>query len=392
MTEPDVRDLLTELADSVEVPDLASTAWDRSVSRRRRRTTVGIGAVAAATAIAFGAVHVRAHDTSTGGPAHPSPTTSQPSEPAGRTLDGFTVAVAPTLADEATLPIAGSPLPSTIDLSAPNPSVVDSPLLSAVAAFGIAKVVGDSTRFDGVMLVGPNGELRHLDATRLQPMNTLSGDGFLPFTAGSLSADGTRLAFAQPDGVAVFTIPTGEWSEFSVALTEAEALDLHWRGPDEVRLGPKTLNTATGTVVVDREGSPIYVPSLNVEYWWGAERTFADRHARGAAYLDEQVPAQGVDPNPPAVVAAGGGMSALLLIPDQQPRWKNCCAVAGWLDSETVAYESVFSQDPDTTRPSQVTRVLGWNVSTGAVELVTTVTGSADMLFRASYADLAADF
>jgi hypothetical protein len=389
MTEPDVKDLLVELADSVEVPDLASAAWDRSVSRRRRRTAVGIGAVAAATAIAFGVVHLRADDASTGGPTHPSPTTSQPTEPAGRTLDGFAVAVAPKLADEAALPLAGSPLPATIDLSAPNPSVVDHPLLSAVAAFGIAKVVGASTRFDGVMLVSPNGELRHLDATRLQPMSTPSGDGFLPFTAGSLSADGTRLAFAQPDGVAVFTIPTGEWSEFSLAITDAEALDLHWAGADSVRLGVTTLNTATGQVIRYRAGSPIYVPGLNVEYWWGAERTYGDKHARGAAYLDEHVSVQGVDPNPPAVVAAGGGIASLLLIPDQQPRWKNCCAVAGWLEAETVAYESTFSHNPDTTRPSQVTRVLAWNVSTGAVERVTTVTGSADMLFRGSYSDLA---
>jgi hypothetical protein len=392
MTEPDVRDLLVELADSVEVPDLASTAWDRSVGRRRRRTAAGVGTVAAATAIAFGAVHLRADDGSTGGPAHPSPTTSLPSEPAEKTLDGFTVAVAPRLADEAALPIAGSPLSAVIDLSAPNPSVVDEPLQSAVAAFGIAKVVGDNTRFDGVMLIGPDGELRHLDATRLQPFSTPSGDGFLPFTAGSLSADGARLAFAQPDGVAVFTIPTGEWTRFSLAVTDAEARDLHWAGTDSVRLGVKTLDTTTGQVSVDRAGSPIDGTDLNVEYWWGAERTYGDRHARGAAYLDEQVPVHGVDSSPPAVVAAGDGIASVLLIPDQQPRWKNCCAVAGWLDAETVAYESTFSDNPDTTRPSQVTRVLAWNVSTGAVELVTTVTGSADMLFRGSYADLASDY
>ena len=389
MTEPDVRDLLVELADSIEVPDLASTAWDRSVTRRRRRTTVGVGAVAAATAIALGAVQLRADDASTGGPTHPSPTTSQRSEPAGPTLDGFSVAVAPRLADEATLPIAGSPLPSAIDLSAPNPSVVDEPLLYAVAAFGIAKVVGDNTRFDGVMLIGPDGELRHLDANRLQPMSTPSGDGFLPFTAGSLSADGTRLAFAQPDGVAVFTIPTGEWSEFSFTVTDTEALDLHWVGNDSVRLGLTTLSLETGQATRDRIGSPLYGTGLAVEYWWGAERTYGDKHARGAAYLDEQVPVDGVDRNPPAVVAAGGGIASLLLIPDQQPRWKNCCAAAGWLDAETVAYESTFSRDPYTTRPSQVTRVLAWDVSTGAVELVTTVNGSADMLFRGSYSDLA---
>ena len=390
MTEPDVRDLLVELADSVESPDLATTAWDRSVSRRRRRMAAGVGAVAAATAIAAGAVHLRADDTSTGGPTHPSPTTSQPSEPAGRTLDDFTVAVAPTLADEATLPIAGSPLPSTIDLSAPNPSVVDHPLLSAVAAFAIRKVVGDTTRFDGVMLVGPGGELRHLDAVRLQPIDIGDGNVASPFTAGSLSPDGTRLAFPQPDGVTVFTIPTGGWTSFPMSVTGNDLVDLHWTSDGMIRLGLTTLDPDTGRTTSDRTGSPLYATDLKVQYWSGAERTLGDLHARAAAYLDERSPAPGIDTYPPAIVAVGGGVRALLVIPDQQPRWKNCCTVAGWLDSSTVAYDATSSQNP--LRPDQTTRVLAWNVATGEVRLVTTVTGSTDMLFQASYADLAADF
>jgi hypothetical protein len=389
MTEPDVKDLLTELADSVEVPDLASTAWDRSVSRRRRRTSVGVGAVAAVTAIAFGAVHLRADDVSTG-PTHPSPTTSQPSEPAGRTLDGFTVAVAPKLADEATLPLAGSPLPSTIDLSAPNPSVVDEPLLSAVAAFAIRKVSDTTDRFDGVMLVGPGGELRHLDAVRLQPIDIGDGNVASPFTAGSLSPDGTRLAFPQPNGVTIFTIPTGQWTSFPISVGGRDLADLHWTSDGTIRLGLATLDPDTGRTTSDRIGSPLYATDLKVQYWSGAERTLGDLHARAAAYLDERAPAPGIDIYPPAIVAVGDGTRALLVIPDQQPRWKNCCTVAGWLDSSTVAYDSISSTDP--IHPDQITRVLAWDVATGEVRLVTTVTGSADMLFQGSYADLAAGF
>jgi hypothetical protein len=391
MTEPDVRDLLAELADSVEAPDLASTAWDRSVRRRRRRTTAGIGAVAAATAIAFGAVHLRADDVSTGVTTHPSPTTSQPSEPAGRTLDGFTVAVAPRWADEATLPIAGSPLPSsTIDLSAPNPSVVDEPLLSAVAAFAIRKVLGSTTRFDGIMLDGPNGELRHLDAARLQPIDIGDGNVASPFTAGSLSPDGTRLAFPQPTGVTMFTIPTGEWTSFPISVTRTDLVDLRWTSDGMIRLARTTLDPDTGRTTSDRVGSPLYQSGLKVQSWTGVEHTLGDLHARAAGYLDERSPAPGIDTFPPAIVAVGNGVRALLVIPDQQPRWKNCCTVAGWLDSSTVAYDATSSQNP--LRPDQTTRVLAWNVATGDVRLVTTVTGSADMLFQGSYANLARDF
>jgi hypothetical protein len=385
MTEPDMRVLLAELADSVEAPDLATTAWERSARKRRRRMITATGLVAAAVTIVAGTTYLRSTETSVG-PANPSPSTPQVSEP-GVMLDGFAVAVAPTISEESTLPAAASSLPATIDLSAPNASVLDQPLPSAVAAFGIAKVVGDATQFDGVMLVGPNGELRHLDAPRLQPIDTGDGPVSDPFTTGSLSPDGTRIAFPQPDGVAIFTIPTGEWTSYSITLTGDDLADLHWTSDGTLRLGLTTLDPDTGNTTSDRIGSPLYGTDLKVQSWWGTERTVGDLHARAASYLDERAPAPGVDTYPPAIVAVGGGMRALLLIPDQQPRWKGCCTVAGWLDSETVAYDSTTSRKP--AHPNQITRVLAWDVATAEVRLVSTVVGSADMLFRGSYADLA---
>jgi hypothetical protein len=387
MTELNVKDVLVDLADSVEVPDLASGAWDRSVRIRRRRASAGVGLVAATATIVAGTAYLRADNNAAVTPTHQSPSTPGPSDPTGPVLHGFAVAVAPTLPQEAGLPLTPSPLPPTIDLSAPNPSAVDQPLPSAVAAFAIEKIVGDATRFDGVMLIGPNAELRHLDAARLQPIQTGDGNGADPFTAGSLSPDGTRLAFPQPDGVAVFSIATGTWTDFAVSATANELLDLHWISNGSIRLGLTTLSLETGQTTRDRIGSPLYGTGLAVESWWGAERVLGDRHARAVSYLADDVAMDGVDSHPPAIAAAGAGMSSLLLIPDQQPRWKLCCAAAGWLDTETVAYESISSTDP--IRPDQTTRVLGWNVVTGHVGLVTTVTGSTDMLFTASYADLA---
>jgi hypothetical protein len=384
MTEPDMRVLLAELADSVEAPDLATTAWERSARKRRRRMITGAGFVAAAVTIVAGATYLRSSETSVG-PANPSPSTPQVSEP-GVVLDGFAVAVAPTIPEESTLAAADSPLPAVIDLSAPNPFVLDEPLPAAVAAFGIDKVVGESARFDGVMLVGANGELRHLDAPRLRPIDTGDGPVSDPFTAGSLSPDGTRIAFPQPDGVAVFAISTGEWSSYEISLTGSDLADLHWTSDATIRLGLTTLNPDTGNTTSDRVGSPLYQTGLKVQSWWGAERTLGDLHARAASYLDERAPAPGVDTYPPAIVAEGGGMRALLLIPDQQPRWKRCCSAASWLDADTLAYDSTSRLS--TANPSQITRVLAWDVATGEVRLVATVVGSVDMLFRGSYADL----
>jgi hypothetical protein len=387
MTEPDVRDLLAELADSVDGPDLANSAWDRAVHSRRRRVVVAAGAAAVVLTVVAGAVYVNEREPSTQ-PAVPSPKYDHTFGPLpGPELNGFTVQAAPELSAESGLPAQASPLPASIDLSMPNPSAIDQPLTSVVAAFAIAKIVGDDTQFDGVMLIGPNGELRHLDAARLRLVANPRGDAFLPFTAGSLSPDGTRLAFAQPDGIAVFDIPSGQWTDFAVPDIEADALDLHWTADGaSIRLGLTTVNADTGHATSDRIGSPLYATDLDVEYWWGPARANGAADARGAAYLDEKMPLEGVDPNPPAVVVAGGGFRSLLVIPDQQPRWKNCCAVSGWLDDRTIAYESTFSEEVG--RASQITRVLAWDVLDGAVRLVTTVTGSSDMLFRGSYADL----
>jgi hypothetical protein len=390
MTEPDIRVLLAELADAVEPPDLASAAWDRSVRRHRVRTTVGAGAVAAVVAVAAGTVYERSNEQSVR-PAHQSPTTPSLPEPSGPMLKGFSLAVAPTHAEEATLPPVASPLPPVIDLSAPNPSVIDDPLPFAVAAFGIQKVIGNTTRFDGVMLIGPQGELRHLDASRLHSVQNANGESADPFTTGSLSPDGVLLAFPQPDGVALFSLTTSRWTDYTVAASSDDLLNLHWSPDGLIRIGLTTLDPHTGATTRDRIDSPLdgmYGTPLNVESWWGSERTLDDRHARAASYLDEGTPVPGVDPNPPAIVVLGDGLRALLLIPDQQPRWKGCCTVAGWLDANTVAYEATSSTNP--LHPDQVSRILAWDVANGEVGLVATVTGSGDMLFRGSYADLTA--
>jgi hypothetical protein len=387
MTEPDVRVLLAELAESVDAPDLASRAWDHSVRRRRRRATIGAGVVAAATAVAIGAVQLRADNASTA-PTHPSPTMSKATESAGPTLDGFSIAIAPTLADEASLPSAATPLPAVIDLSAPNPSVLDHPLLWALAAFEIEKVVGDSTRFDGVMLLGPAGELRHLDAPRLQLLDTGEGNVTRPFSAGSLSPDGTRLAFPQPDGVSVFSIATGQWTSFPVSASGDALVRLYWTSDTTVRVGLTILDVDTGRTTSARVGSPLDASGLEVQAWSGVERALDDARARAAAYLAARAPAPGIDTYPPAIAAASGDVRALLLIPDQQPRWKNCCTAASWLDPGTVAYDATSSRNP--LRPEQTTRVLAWDIASGDVSLAATITGSADMLFFGSYADLSA--
>jgi hypothetical protein len=256
-----------------------------------------------------------------------------------------------------------------------------------VAAFGIAKTSGDTWKFDGVMLIAADGSLRHLDAAGLATVDTESGEPMLPFTAGSLSPDGTRLAFRQPQSVAVYDLRTGHWRDLDTSGAPGPEAGPTW-GPNgsTIRVDGATVDVATGRVTVDRVGSPLDQTGLHVESWVGADRVIGDTQAGAAGYLDESIGLAGVESNPPAIVVVGASR-ALLLIPDQGERWKYCCAVAGWLDPTTVAYESTSgSGGPGGT--GEIMRVLAWNTATDRFGIVTTVRGSTDMTFVGSYTDL----
>ena len=390
MSDLDIRDLLTELVDPLEPPDVAGGIWTRAQRRRRQvRTTIVVGVAASTLTVAAGVAYVVDQGDSARPTDHgPSPTSVSPPEPDG-TIAGFPAWVAPTLVEEADAPRLASVLPPTIDLSEPNPSVREAPIDRALAAFGIVKTVGDTSRFDGIMLVTADGQLRHLDAANLVPIPNPSGDPFLPFDAGSLSPNGSKLAFRQPGRLAIYDLPTNEWTSYDIVSDLHPAAEPVW-SPDgaTIRVGLSMLDLATGQVGLIKAAQPSMPGAdLDVESWQGAERIMGSEHARAAGYLDEDENLRGVDSHPPAIVVVGE-TRALLVIPDQQERWKYCCAAAGWLDDTTVAYESRFSA----TTPggfSQTMRILGWDIETGRVGLVSTITGSADMTFFGSYADLA---
>jgi hypothetical protein len=279
-----------------------------------------------------------------------------------------------------------SPLPEVIDLGAPNPSVKDEPIEAAVAAFGIAKYGIDSTVFDGVMLVTADGELRHLDATRLQLTGPDFGASALPFEAGTLSPDGSRLAFQQPGQIAIYDLPSNQWTSYDVASGTDESPSLSWSTDGSyVRVGVSTIDLGSGQVTTEGMSSPLDNTDLHVSGWWGVEHVRGQNHAR-MAQLDESVPLEGVAANPPAIVVTGS-VDSLLAIPDRGQRSLDCCTVAGWLDDETVAYDSRLVE-PEAGSSAQTLHVLAWNVRSGNVGLVSTVTGTADMYFAASYADL----
>ena len=388
MTQPDIRDLLTELVDPVATPDLAGAAWELGVRHRRRvRTAVGAGVAAAVLAVAAGTAWVR-DDSSGAGPTQPSPTAPSLTEGVEATFEGYQLYRAPGLNDEAgSLPAVQDVLPPAIDLGAPNPSVEAAPIDHAVAAFGIAKVSGDDLVADGVMLVTSDGELRHLDAPELEASTAGGRPHWLPFGPGSLSPDGRKLVVRQTDGLAVYDLPTQLWESYVVPV-DGRTDSPDWT-PDGryVRWGNDILDPETGALTSDPMGSPVRGTTLWVDYWWGVERVIGEHHALAAAYLNEHLPLSGIGYPSPGIVV-GGDVMKVLVIPDLAERFKNCCAVAGWLDDSTLVYESSSGSMNGSPTDGQTNRLLAWDINDGTVRLVSTVTGTSDMLFMGSYADL----
>ncbi len=76
---------------------------------------------------------------------------------------------------------------------------------------------------------------------------------------------------------------------------------------------------------------------------------------------------------------------AVLLIPlgTDSARYKGCCVVAGWQGGNRVVYES---RSGDVAK-GQTSRLISWNVMTGELRLVSTVTAGANQVFVGSYAD-----
>jgi hypothetical protein len=244
------------------------------------------------------------------------------------TYQGVPVWWSPDQREERVLAPFDSPLPAEIDLDASEP-FVPGELDRAVAAFA---------RGRSVVLVGPNGELRTVDVSQLQDVTKPNGYSYFPTSTGMLSPDGTRLGFRQPgDQVAVFTVATGAWSTADTFVGDGSAV------PD---------------AGFDVSAAQQYGEVRDGAATWGMGALLSVRNP--ATYLS----------GPEFLVAGGAVLAFMDLIDDGQgSRFKNCCPVAGWLDPETVVYES-RQTDPV---------LVAWRLRTHDFRLVSRIRGQYDV-------------
>lgn len=375
MSDETLRDLLEERVADLAGRDLAAGSWEAATRLRRRRRTTALAGVAAATALVVGVTALVARDP---GPAA-APAAPGPSASPDAVVDGAHVWWSPDLAEEAALPRVDSVLPPQVDVAG-APDVADRPIGRVRAALAVLDESGELLR---VVLVATDGT-RALDVSRLDPVERRStGYRLPPVGASMLSPDGRTLAFPQDDGIAFYDVQLRTWRD--VPIGGRDPVDLRWAGPRLLVLADGSGLSVDGTPVDLDLSRPRTLGLVGDATAHGPWLTAPDGVASAQAYdVGALVPARGASysVNPETLVVQDGTAPEVLAISSSvnDGRFKQCCPVAGWLDDDTLAYES-RSAEP---------RLLAWDVGTRRFGLVTRIVGLSGPgeSYVGSYADL----
>ncbi|MFI6504015.1 hypothetical protein [Nonomuraea typhae] len=373
MTDQRLRELFRDLAETLpEGSSQAGELWRRHTrSRSRRRWAVAAAAVTAALAAAgIVAFPQRAERHGMVTPAG----ALTPSAPATRSMDR-----APEARAEAGLPGLAAALPGTwADI--PVVTAASGPVL-ALAEFGDGRIY--------MMKAAGRVPLE----VKLADSEDADGNGGTPLKPNSLSPDGTKAAFPQKDEVVVVDLVIGQarryplpgfnevvlWRGERLLVEQAEANYLLDLATGKARRQPykgftgvagyrdlRIVSPAGGgwTVlqeggaevrldvqgITDKGGMPVGVLGNHGWQRHGLVAKSASAHGRPRA-ADVVVVAE---------IATGRVVRTLLLpwgdAPDTRCG-KGGCPVRGWMNQDTVVIES---KD----------RLLGWNITTGALSRV----------------------
>ncbi|WP_109507820.1 hypothetical protein [Nocardioides speluncae] len=390
MTEHTLRDTLNDIAGDITGPDLVDRAWADATRRRRRTQLAAVGAIAASVAvIAGGAAVIGGTPDAAPGPSHPPSSTRSPSgspsplpsgqsQPDARTDEGDPVWFSPSVPEEPSLQWATqSVLPRTIDAGDVVHVGVGSG--SAVAVVLVGDLSGEygPTR---AVVVDRNGSHTALDIGRLEPAQDQDGNGAAPLPAG-LSPDGRHVAFTQNSSIEVYEFASAQWQ--SVDTPDWLAEGATWLD-NETLWVPDVLEGEVGsTYALDGRQTARDVPKPGGKPEDGGYGPTKSNSAGWHAQSNYQVSAK-LRPRESVgfealVVRRGEQRRILAYWPpyEGEGRGVQCCMAVGWLDEETVAYQSGD-------------RVLAWKLGADSHFQVAEITGvaSGDEWYVATWADL----
>ncbi|MFC6342602.1 hypothetical protein ACFP8W_11485, partial [Nocardioides hankookensis] len=324
-------------------------------------------------AVAGDLVHLSDRDQSEPMPASPGPSVSPSATaaPVGAdaTYQGLPVWWSPDLDEELDLPwIDRSPLPRDLDLTADMPGLADEPIDRAVAAYGLDHQV---------VLVAADGTPRRLPVDLDQPETDEDGYEVSPYGPSMLSPDGRHLVFPQAGSLALYDLARRAWS--SIDVGSARTAYVTWVGDDQLLLPSRPEQSGP---ILDVRGEQVgsgQKPSIRVfqiqesmQNAYGPARTGPGNVLSAQSWgMGPGIPVR--DPSayyssPAHLVVTGGPQGANVLafmtgMDDE--RWMDAPPVAGWLDADTVVYESVAG-DRDL--------LIGWDVGTHTFRRVSSVT------------------
>jgi hypothetical protein len=394
MTGTRVHDLLHDASRHLDEVDFADTAWSAAVGVRRRRRRAVVGALAGAAAAATVVAALTLPDDR--GRVQPAPRPTPTPAPSAQVPDGTVMVRMPSLAQEPRLPRQRSHLPETLDLAAPT-----TPLGEIRGAGGLDPVE--------VAYLRPAGELWIpvvVTATgavdlevRLRPTSDAHGNTGAPLDRNAVAGDGSAVAFAQPGEVVVldvaastvWRVPVDDphlehvgWTAGDTGLV-ARSETTSWFVDPEARTVRRLSERAAPshyelTAREDGRASlqvwdafgrgrgelPFRAPVTQVH---GDTFTNLGGWAAAAVYLTRDVGDRldGAYQGILAVQADSPATRRLLVAGDGQGRANGCCRPLGWFDGHELLYQADHSEG---------TRLLVWDITTGEVRRVSTLTGA----------------
>jgi hypothetical protein len=395
-----LRDLLRESVADADMPDVAELAWAAGGRVRRRRATSAVAGVAAVALVVGGVVWAadqRGTDRAVRPVESPSPTAPgtpyQREDRADGEFHGTSVWWAPSVAEESSLPaFPGSPLPRTIDLSSSTLPFAGTRVGRALAAYAVYDADG---QVEGVEVLGDDGLLRRIELgahpAAVKPMRDPEGN--LRIRAGSsmLSPSGEYLMFPQDGSIRLLRLRDQQWS--TIDTRSHPTWDATWADDpsDQIVLWDPERPSASAPVydvTGGRTAHPGEATDFLVPRWDGDIYGLPRRSPNGSlaqsytAGLDvPQPPSLRLSPRQSDAIGIASAPDAMLVLPQEQARQKQCCQVVGWLDRYTVVYES---------RSSDGLRLVAWRVGSGRFWQVSQVAGwtlGTDVVVS-SYADL----
>ncbi len=365
MTTQRLRDLLDERVADIDVPDLAGPAWERADGVRRRRRTVAVGVAALAMVAVAGTVAVvdqrdsierspSGRPTST--PPTPEPAPETPRATLAGEFRGAPFWWAPPAALDGDLPVLQVPgLPE--ELSMGTAPYADNPPDHVDAVFGMGKQQ---------YLLFSDEQLVSVDLSgRLGPVADEGGNEFSPLGDGSVSPDGTRVFFRQPDGLEVWSLATNSWDSVPMSLDDVERSV--WTLDGHVGLARSSGRPDPWDRGDHQWTFPVAGPDATAaELDWMAEGVSAPTANEPGQYANPEFLAAGT-PDAPELLAFGDGRS------------KMCCVPMAWFSHDFVLFSA--------SAPDGAYRVLAWRVGTPDLYRVSEYVDLPPRNFSASWAE-----